>query len=265
MSFREFGEMSLADFIERERAPDNLWIFLHIPKTAGSSFGKELARLRPPYRNIHVDYSDNSVPHWVKLDKSVELFVQDFKSKAYKSCSGHIRMAHVQRIKAAEPGARAVTFLRNPVERIVSDFRYTRTQTHPSYKEYIEKYPTIVDYINDEKEQNKMSKFLGDSDSADINVVMKNVNKMMVFVGLVEMYPMSFNIISKLFGHNKMPKLHQNRTAPTENNIVVVDAQLKRKIVERNANDIQLYRRVKKRLTSKHDEWQTLQQSKLSG
>jgi hypothetical protein len=41
--------------------PGNLWLFLHTPKTAGSSLSAEIARVTQQYRNIHVDYKTPTV------------------------------------------------------------------------------------------------------------------------------------------------------------------------------------------------------------
>src|SRR5262249_46127665 len=139
---------TLREFIASEMAADELWAFVHIPKTAGSSFASELAHLRPPYRNIHVDYSDEVTPHAEKMQAAVRKFVDELPTAAFRSCSGHINMNHAARIMQAAPGMRVISFLRNPVARVISDFRYARTPVHPPHRDFIKQYPTIFEYVD---------------------------------------------------------------------------------------------------------------------
>src|SRR5438105_2265197 len=160
MAFSLFANFGLDEFIEKESAPDDLWIFIHIPKTAGSSFASELSDLRRPYRNIHVDYEDKTTPHDLKLERAVDQFIQDNHTAQFRACSGHIGMRYVDKIREAVPRSKVVSILRNPVERVISDFRYARTPAHPPYKDFIKQFPTIESYVDSPASQNKMFKFL---------------------------------------------------------------------------------------------------------
>ena len=50
---------SLRQYLATEEDDGNLWLFFHIPKTAGSFLGTEIPRELRPYCNIHVEYDDN--------------------------------------------------------------------------------------------------------------------------------------------------------------------------------------------------------------
>ena len=52
MSFGDITANGLDAFISANRFADELCIFIHIPKTAGSSLSTELDRMRPPYHNL---------------------------------------------------------------------------------------------------------------------------------------------------------------------------------------------------------------------
>ena len=148
MSFGKLQELSLAQFIDSEIAPAALWVFVHIPRTAGSSFAAELADLRPSHKHLRVDSTDQQLPNAKKMNRAVDQFARELETRAWKACSGHIKMAHVRRIRSVEPTARVITLIRNPVDRIVSDFRHARTPAHPPHREFIQKYPTIYDYVD---------------------------------------------------------------------------------------------------------------------
>jgi len=261
MSFASFGATSIEEFVQSEYAPDCLWIFLHIPKTAGSSFATELSRKRRPYRNIHIDYNDAATPQRLKMQRAVAGFLSDFQTTPFKSCSGHMNMQDVLSITKEVPSARIITFLRHPVTRVISDFRYARTPAHPPYREFIAEFPTIESYIESSNSQNKMCKFLSPQNNMGVSDLINYLDSTMSFIGLVEMYPMSFNIIFRLVGLNEFPKIRSNRTNTTDDNFVVESPALLARIRETNAGDIALHKFVRARLVNRRNEWIALSKS----
>ena len=255
MGFSSFASVGLDAFIENESAPDDLWIFIHIPKTAGSSFASELSDLRRPYRNIHVDYEDKTTPHDLKLDRAVDQFVQDSRTTQFRACSGHFTMRHVLKLREAFPRSRVVSILRNPVERVISDFRYARTPAHPPYKEFIKQFPTIENYVDSPASHNKMFKFLAPDPDIRMAELFEFLDESVSFIGLTEMYPMSFNIVMQLFGLNRLPTSHKRKTEPTKYNQVVRTPELLKQIKEANARDFAIFRFVKERLLSRREQW----------
>jgi hypothetical protein len=255
MGFSSFANIGLDEFIEKESAPDDLWIFIHIPKTAGSSFASELSDLRRPYRNIHVDYEDKITPHDLKLDRAVDQFINDSRATPFRACSGHISMRHVSRLREAFPRSKVVSILRNPVERVISDFRYARTPAHPPYKEFIRQFPTIESYVDSPASQNKMFKFLAPDSDIRMAELFEFLDESVSFVGLTEMYPMSFNIVMQLFGLNRLPTSHKRKTEPTKYNQVVRTPELLKRIKDANARDFAMFRFVKERLLSRREQW----------
>jgi hypothetical protein len=255
MGFSSFAKIGLEEFIERESAPDDLWIFVHIPKTAGSSFASEISELRRPYRNIHVDYEDKSTPHDLKMDRAVEQFIHDAGVTPFHACSGHITMRHVSKIREAIPSIRVISLLRNPIERVISDFRYARTPAHPPYKDFIKQFPTIESYVDSPASQNKMFKFLAPEPDIRMAHLFEFLDESVSFVGLTEMYPMSFNIIMQLFGLNRLPTSHKRKTEPTKYNQVERTAEIMKRLKEANARDFAIYNFVKQRLVSRREQW----------
>jgi hypothetical protein len=255
MGFSSFANFGLDEFIGKESAPDDLWIFVHIPKTAGSSFASELTDLRRPYRNIHVDYEDKSTPHDLKLERAVGQFIQDNHTTQFRACSGHITMRHVQKIREAVPRSRVISILRNPVERVISDFRYARTPAHPPYKEFIKQFPTIESYVDSPASQNKMFKFLAPDPEIRMAELFEFIDETVSFIGLTEMYPMSFNIVMQLFGLNRLPTSHKRKTEPTKYNQVVRTPELLNRIKDANARDFAMFRFVKERLLARREQW----------
>ncbi len=51
-----------------------------------------------------------------------------------RSFSGHIRRPHIDFIQTELPGTRFFTLLREPVARVVSDYRYCLSPSHPTHR-----------------------------------------------------------------------------------------------------------------------------------
>jgi len=235
--------------------PEALWLFLHIPKTAGSSFGSELAALRPPYRNIHVDYRNHSRPFAEQLQRAVDEFVADCKRVRFRSASGHLALHHVHQIRDAVPDCKLVTFVRDPVARVVSDYRYQRTPAHPPYRDFITKYPNLRSYVSSPGARDKMFDHLAGDKSLPFQVGYRSIQDTFSFIGLVEHYPMCFNVFTRLCGLDAMPMLYRRRTEENSDNRVTLDLATIREIRQRNSRDCRLYNRVRNAWDAVADEW----------
>jgi hypothetical protein len=164
-------------------------------------------------------------------------------------------MRHVAKIRETFPQSRVVSILRNPVERVISDFRYARTPAHPPYKEFIGQFPTIESYVESPASQNKMFKFLAPDRDIRMAELFEFLDESVSFVGLTEMYPMSFNIVMQLFGLNRLPTSHKRRTEPTEYNQVARTPELLKQIKETNSRDFAMFQFVKERLVARREQW----------
>lgn len=255
MSFADLSSRHLSDYLTSERDPDAFWLFLHIPKTAGSSFSEELASRVPPYSNIFVDYSDEETPFDQRLDHAVERFLQRQAVAPFHSASGHLPFPLCDKIRRHIPNTKLVTFLRDPVARVVSDFRYQRTPLHPPFETFKEQFPTLMDYVASPDSQNKMAQFMAwQSDDGDAALEAR-LNDF-AFIGLLEMYPMSFGCIFDLMGHpGQLPQVHRRQTPQSADTDVELGPDLVQEILRTNQDDVRLHQAVKSALLPKREEW----------
>jgi hypothetical protein len=253
-----FRRTSLREYLAIEEDDGNLWLFIHIPKTAGSSLGAEIASELRPYRNIHVESDDDGDTHSVKLQNAVDRFIADAQTIQFRSASGHLTMQHAIQIRAAFPRTKFVTMLRHPVARVISDFRYQRTPMHPEHKEFIERYATLTDYVHSEESQDKMFRFLVSDPEMSFAGALNEIEKMFSFIGLVEMYPMSFNVLFRLFKLDLMPTEHRRKTETNEHNVVENSSEIIDEIRQLNPRDVLLFDTVRKLLWTRREEWLAL-------
>jgi hypothetical protein len=195
------------------------------------------------------------LPFEVQLQAAVDRFIDDARTTAFRSASGHITSVHARQIYEAIPTAKLITFLRDPVARVISDYRYQRTPAHPPYQKFVEQFPYLDDYIEFSDARNKTFRFLVRNHKTPIAEAIAEIEDTFTFVGLVEMYPMSFNVIFRLFGLNSLPVEHQRKTETNEFNIYEDSPELRARIGKLNELDVALFEHFRPILVEKRNEW----------
>ncbi len=238
-----FGDLAngLENFLATNAFTDELCVFIHVPKTAGSSLGTELARMRKPYVNIHRRYFYGDTVTFSRIEDEIDDVIHDGAIARARACSGHFNWMQAAPIRAARPDARFITFLRDPVARVISDYRYSRTPSHPTYEQTIARFPTIEHYIAAPETRDKMARFLMPPDVITRDQIDAFVSANYAFIGLVERYPLSFNILSRLLGHDRQPAEHKRKTEDVEGNVVALTPELRSAIAAHNPRDHALY------------------------
>jgi hypothetical protein len=243
------------EYLDQAALGDRPCVFVHIPKTAGTSLRTEIAALLQPDVNIVVDYEDTSRSFHERMDGAVDVFLANNAAEPVRFASGHILARHVQRIRQQIPSASFVTFLRDPVARVISDYRYQRSPRHPVYADFVASVPSLEAYLELRSEQNKMAQhlippgiLLGGDPQECVDSMMRGYD----FIGVQEMYPISFRTLMSLVGHPSWPKLQENvnRDNDEERN---VSPDMANRIREVNAIDCALYDHVFPRLVSVRD------------
>lgn len=257
MPFRDLAHMSMSDYIEDLAQTNGLWIFQHIPKTAGTSLSDELGQYMAPYRNIFIEYDDIDLPYFQRMSDSVDAFIAELRHKDYRSCSGHLTYDLVARIRLARPEARVVTFLRNPVERVISDYRYQCSDLHPVSEAFRKLFPTIESYVDDRASQNKMALMIyGSEDFPSVEELIAHAGQHFAFIGLVEMYALSFSCMMAAMGHSEaMPQAHSRKTPDTVETKVDVTPKLRERIEALNQMDVALYDYARNMLMPHRQAW----------
>lgn len=258
MSFDSFSTTALDDYLAKVSNPEAIWFFVHVPKTAGTSMSSELDRLRPPYVNISVDYERNDVSHDVAVRQAVAQFGAT-QIGATRSASGHVPLAVLDDVLGPRPGMRLFTLLRDPVARVISDYTYQTTPAHPPFEAFKKRFPTIEDYVLAPTEQNKMTSFLSAGQPGQsFDQLYRQMEQRFMFIGMTELYDMSFNIISRLIGKPARSQERRRATSAEAKARVAITPSLVTLIRQANHVDQQLYDRVAGVLLPKYAAWQAL-------
>ena len=188
-------------------------IFVHVPKTAGTSLRAELAAILPPDINIHVDYTDTSRSFSDRLDDAVAHFLEQAGLRGIRFASGHIVARHIARIAQHLPLARFITMLRDPVARVVSDYRHQGSARHPGAEAFRRRVPDLDAYLATRGEMDKAALHLVPRDilaKGGAGACIAHVTRQFAFVGIQEMYDLSFRTVTALAGRQQAPRLRAN-------------------------------------------------------
>lgn len=231
----------LERYIADNRADEGCWFFVHIPKTAGSSFRRELADMLRPNHNVNVARDRRQAPYEEKIADATKAFNDRLNQAPCRFASGHVPVTALMKHVENWQNLKLITMLRDPAMRMISDYRYQTTPAHPIHREFIERFPTFEAYLATEWTRNRMFRFLRPSSEATLDECIAFVVEHFAFVGAVEMYPLSVRLVTRLMGQERSPSRHLRKTLENEHNQFEVTPELIERVRELNSLDVALY------------------------
>lgn len=241
MSLACLVDADLEGYIAENRGNDHCWFFVHIPKTAGSSFRRELANTLRPNYNVHVDRDPQSEPRRQSIEGATQEFNLRLKERTFRFASGHIPISLLKAHVDTWHEFKLITMLREPALRAVSDYRYQTTPAHPPHRQFIERFPTFEKYLEAPRMRNRMFNFLRPSNNATVEECIEFIVERFAFVGLVEMYPLSVRLVTRLMEQERSPTLYVRKTEDNDYNQFEVTPELLNRVREINGLDVILY------------------------
>lgn len=192
--------------------------FIHIPKTAGTSF-RRAAEKYFPEKSIIRNYGPKSPEtqegiRLLDLGKDQYPLVRFMNSVSWDFYCGHVNFNETCAFSQVN---RVVTFVRDPVEQVISHFSH--------FKRWYGYQKSIEDFVQARTTQNLQSKYLS---SVDI--------RMLGLVGITEKFDESVEIFNKTFDC-QFEVMHQNANDLRKE----YDKDLKALIRECNQDDLILY------------------------
>lgn len=226
-------------------------IFLHIPKAGGSTLHSIINRNYAKENIFTISYNSNA---W-------RLSANDFKSispdkiKNITLLKGHMFFGLHKYLN--EKDVKYFTFLRNPVERIISLYYFIRNSPkHYLYNKIIENNLSIKEFALSDiswELDNCMTRLISGEDNVDINnctidvynKAIQNIDNYFCFVGISEKYDESLILLKNRFGWKHYPFYRKLNVTSGKK---VVANEIRTKIAERNKFDMKLYEWAKIKL-----------------
>ncbi len=207
----------------------------HVPKTAGTTFREFLRKQFG--EGLHLDYGDRvgwtgpEAQEWRRTRGIPSAIVAGQRSGAVAAVHGHF---YASKYAAAYPNAAMVAFIREPVARVVSNYRYLAEHPeidHPLVAQFHAAKPELRQWIEWPWARNAQSSLL------DVPL------ERFAFIGITEQFEQSLRIFDRLFGTSLIglnpPARFNISTLP-----VMVDNETVARVTDLNRDDIALYRQA---------------------
>lgn len=192
---------------------------VHIPKTAGVSV-----------RNILKEhYGPGFVLHYWQITDAWGRVLEQVPDNA--ACvHGHY---HTDALTGRFPSATLITWVRDPVDRVVSSYFHRLRDPdwqHPVCVELHEKKLSLVQYAALPLVRNEMTRYFGSKQPGDF-----------AFIGIVEDFERSLVVMKQVLGMPDIPARRDNVNPDKPAGGYVLGAQIREEIAAHNAEDVSLY------------------------
>jgi hypothetical protein len=231
--------------LNREKETDNVIIFLHIPKTAGCTLHSIINK---QYGNKY----DIKTPFWWSAPEdtnSLLKYLNEIGIEKIEVLTGHIIFGihrHIPQKKYTY-----ITFLRNPVERVISAYYYMRDCDKDNLH-HIVKNMSLYEFVTDEffnhQTLNMQTHLISGIKDGNLKIAKDNLKKYFSVVGITERFSESLFIIEKKYGW-KIDKYQTQNITKNKPTLNKISNEIIEIIENKNQKDIKLYKFANKLLS----------------
>ncbi len=226
------------------KKPKENIIFLHLPKTGGTTL-RQLFYSQYSYLKLNEIYTVNRT-----RDTPIFEQLSSDKKEHIKVLVGHFSYGIHKHFK--KPFS-YVSFMREPIKRILSAYNYAKTNSkHDFYKEINEHNLEPVAYLKNPKkgwlENGQTKYFAGVSDfnkpctEETFQMAIKNIENHFLYIGILEDFEKSLLLLNKTLNWQFKPYKIQNKSY---SNSLVLSEENYSVLQKMNEYDLRLYKMVK--------------------
>lgn len=211
--------------------PSDTMLFVHIPKTAGVSVGKALQQSFDRFHGVVW----NNVPASFRALTQQALYEQT-RSDMRQVIMGHFGWNELMVWQQNQLPMKCATILRDPIDRLVSNYNYNCSDKHPARESFMARFPTIKDFALDVPHDVQLTQAVGLVGSFE--GALEKLTRHYSFIGVTERLPQSLAHLSRSHGLPDIQEYHANAgTRPADG----LRDQVVELVRERNHNDIKLH------------------------
>ena len=213
-------------------------IFLHVPKSAGTTLNRLIEWEYPLFKMYSVD------PVLFRWSRARLWRLPKLRLKRFSVFKGH--MPFGLHTVLPQP-ATYITVLREPVERVISAYYFmSNYKLHPNYWKFRREGWTLEDFVRRSPRENVQTKMIAGADydepcTEEILATAKDNLRFFSVVGLTERFEESLALMKLRFGWKlaSYSSFNVTRTRPKKRDLPQATLDL---IAERNRFDIELYK-----------------------
>lgn len=204
-----------------QKLPEETFVFIHIPKTGGTSFRCEFEKKLKCVFEYGKDPKTSGFVHDTIDKGDFKSFVQEFTSQGFDAVYGHFEISKY--LPILDETTKILTFLRHPVQRCVSNYKHFCR--HYGYDK------SIKEFFSNPHFHNQQSKFL---EGVEL--------EKFFFIGMTEDYNNSIKLFNQLTRLNLSSNLRVNYNPDKAiDQLYQLDEEVFKLIEDINQKDLDLY------------------------
>lgn len=225
-----------------------MWVFHHIPKTAGSSVVRAWRQsvCNERFENVFVSEEDlrETGDYDLLLDRKFRQFQERVSRNEVFFACGHFTHQHVDSLIAS--GAKVFAFLRHPIERLVSDYKYQLNPPSFAPEEFARRYPSFEHYIRDPGVHNVMCRFI--AGVPDSTRALEKLKTGYVFAGTTDRLAEAMRLIMIKAGVTPSPLSRVNTSHEVSSRRMGDKARYEAILERLESEDLSLYHGISARM-----------------
>lgn len=217
----------------RFRQDAEVMLFIHIPKTAGVSVGRSLREAFDRFHSVEWNNIAQSFRHSAR-----QALYQQIHSAQRHVVMGHFGWPEMQMFRNHDMPLKCGTFLRDPVDRTISNYNYNCSAAHPANQQFRNRFPTLQSYVESLPYDVQVTQALGFVSSFE-NVLDK-LMRYYSFIGVTEYLSASLSHLGRSHGLSRLREYRENVGQSRRQNDV--PAEIVQQITDRSLTDARLHR-----------------------
>ncbi|PLX35866.1 MAG: hypothetical protein C0606_17385 [Hyphomicrobiales bacterium] len=227
--------------------PYYVHIYVHLPKTAGMAFGKEMRNHYPRKKLVLPLPWDQIGPIWHEYLKAGGTP----EGRRIEFVYGHLTYDHIRYIYRLDTPSVTTCFIRDPLKRILSEYNYSTSPAHPPHKDFKRNFPNFENFALTLKPNIMAEKLVGPV--YNIDEYWTKLQRTYNFIGLQEQFDLSLACLrgSLGFGYELRDTSKVNTaSARTSTGFEDVPQSVIEELSEKHRLDLEIFDMIQ----SKYDE-----------
>ncbi len=233
MIFDDLFRLDFQQYLYSAFVPKQTIVYVHMPKCSGTS---SINALKNSFEHVwHFEYT--------KIDEQWDLFLKRMKSDKHPPldlAAGHFWHWHLDSLRENEIPRHCITFLRHPIERLVSEYRYMCTPAHPPSQEFVKECPTFEAFVERRVQPNEMARILYNGVTS-VDEYLDRLKQDFTFIGLSEFYHLSMALLMKALDRSYFVLPRDNITESNDQNAFEVTRTAFEQLTQSQHLDLMVY------------------------